>query len=169
MNEIAKTIGFKLMTVYKYFKCKNDILKSIYEFYSTQPKLRAPDLNSLISTADIFDLRAILKELVFDSPPELEETMNRILAIAIHDIYRNNESLQFIQENLFGPTIKIYVPLLNRLIESGRIEPIDIDSFIDLFLGFDYYAVSLDHSSLRLGYERWVQGRELILSLLKPK
>jgi len=169
MSEIAKTVGYQVSTIYKYFHSKNELLTSIYEFYAYQRKLRTPDVNSLLSDVEFTDLQTILTELAYSCPPELEDTMHRIRAIALHGICMNNESEQFIRENLFEPTANIYVPLLNRLIESGSIEPIDIDSFLDLYMGFDYYATSLNHSALRIGYERWVRGRAMILSLLKPK
>jgi AcrR family transcriptional regulator len=169
MNILAKTVGYKMATVYKYFNTKKELLTSIYDFYSEQRKIRTPDVNNLLTIANILDLQSVLKKLVYDIPPELEDTMNRIRAIATHALCINNESEKFIKENLLEPTIDILTPLLNTLIESNKIEPINIESFVDLFIGFDYYATTLNHSALQLGFERWVRGRELILSLLNPK
>jgi AcrR family transcriptional regulator len=169
MNDIAKTMDMKPAIINKYFRSKRSILTSLYEFYIYQKMLTAPTLEKLLSLAETSDLHDILKELKYHHPPELQDKMDHILVTALYGVCLNDDSERFIKDNFLESSKSLLIHVLNRLVELGKIEPIDIEAFADLLVGFDCYAASINQSSLKLDLDHWSRSRGLIFSLLKMK
>ena len=168
MRKIAKVIGIKSASIYYHFPSKSDVLKSCYAFYAEQQRLAAPTLESLLRLAETGSLQDVLEKFAYRFPPEHTEALNHILTIAAHRAGLGNGDDHFIREHFFSFFQSLWVPLLKRLIDLGKIEPIDVDTFVWLLTNFAFAAASLDNSSFKTGPEQWNNCLGMAFSLLKP-
>jgi AcrR family transcriptional regulator len=167
MRDIAQAVGIKAASIYNHFPSKNDILKSSYDFFARQQQLLAPGLEDLLlltQTKEPFD---VLKELYYNYPAEIQETMNRILIIAGRRIYADEESECFIRKYLFEYYLDLLIPLLSHMTALGKLEPFDVESFSCLLTYYAFSAALLNHSTLNIGREKWERSLEMVFSLLK--
>jgi hypothetical protein len=87
---------------------------------------------------------------------------------AARKIYADTESERFIRENIFEPSSKIVKPLLQRMIDLNKIEPIDLDTYIKLLTCYCFSAAALNHSPLKQSVAEYQAGMALIFSMIKP-
>ena len=168
MRDIAGKVGIKAASIYNHFSSKEDILKSLYVFYSKQQKMATPDMEELLRMVETESIQVILAKMDYHYTPEIEEKMDRIFLIASNRIHSNVESQRFIQKHLFGHLNEFVSPLLNRMIELGRIEPISVDAFLVLLSYYSFGAAILNSSPIKIGLEKWQHSLGLLFSLLKP-
>lgn len=168
MRDIAGKVGIKAASIYNHFQSKRDILKNLYEYYALQQSLVAPTLESLLRMAETKPLKKILMKLNYRYTPELLDVMERILIIASQRIRTDPDSENFIRKVLFESTVMLMLPLLNRLIELGKIEPVDTEVFNYLLMYYTYSSAVLNLSAMKITYKQWRRGLNMIFSLLKP-
>jgi len=167
MRDIAQEVGIKAASIYNHFPSKSDILKSLFEYYSLQRSLIAPRLEELLFLAETEPAKVVLSKLTYHYPPEILDTMDCILIIAGQEISSDEAGDQFLHEQLFEASLNLLVPVLERLIELGKIEPIDVNDFSLLLTYFDMSAALLNHTSMKCDSEQWQRCLELIFSLIK--
>ena len=168
MRDIARTVGIKASSIYNHYPSKRDILTSSYEFYAHQHRLAAPSLETIMHRVETEPIQDILMSLSYHWPPQIQERMDRIIIIAIHRMCMDKESEDFVRNHFFKPIMEIWDLLLNRAIELGKIEPIDVDSFICLATYYAFTAAWLNRTAMKIGMERWLSGLNMLFSLLKP-
>jgi hypothetical protein len=61
------------------------------------------------------------------------------------------------------------VPVLNRLVELGRVEPFDVTNFVNIVVYYSISAAFLNHSPMKISLDEWQKGLGMIFSLLKTK
>ena len=167
MHDIAKMVNIKAASIYNHFPSKHGIRKSMYVFYAQQQQLAAPTLESLLYLVDIEPVQNVLMKLDYRFPPDLQDMLNRILIIASHGICIDEDSESFIHEHLFKFSKSLLLPLVNRMIELKRIEPIDAEAFSYLVTSYAFSAVILSQSRMKIRKEQCHSGLAMIFSLLK--
>jgi AcrR family transcriptional regulator len=168
VRDIANLVGIKTASVYNYFGSKDDLVGSIYEFYAVNQKLHMPNMDAVLRMAETMPLGELFSRIEYYYPPDLENLLGCILAIAAREANTDPRAARLIQECIFGSLAKIVPPLLTRLTELGRIEPLDIPAFMSLL---NYYCVGtavLDISPLKIGKENWRKGLMLLYSTIHP-
>ena len=169
MRDIAKEVGIKAASIYNHFSSKSDILKNLFELYAAQRGKYAPTLDELLLLTEAAPSATVLSKLVCHYPPGIDDRMGRILIIAGQELCSNADGERFLREHLYDATLDILVPVLNRLIELKKIEPINVWEFSLLLTYFDISAALLNHSSMRSGLEQWQSCLSLLFSLVRSK
>lgn len=168
VRDIAAAAGIKAASIYNHFPSKNDILKSIYEFYASEHQKVIPPLEELYRQLETEPVQDILIKLGNYWPPYAQDRMDRIILIANQRICIDKTSENFIKEHFFKPVTRMLIPLLNRAIKSGKIEPVDVEAFTRLAAHYAYSAVDLNPTTMKLNIKQWNSGLLLLMSLLKP-
>jgi AcrR family transcriptional regulator len=169
MRDIARNVGIKVASIYNHYPSKRDLLKCIYAFYAHQQRLAAPSLEHLLRLAETEPVQSVLMKLDYRFPVEHEATLNRILIIASHGVCTEEDSACFLQEHFFNFYKSQLVPLLNKLIELGRIEPIHVDGFVCLATYYAFSTAVLNQSRLKVSLEQWRSGLGMVFSLLQAR
>ena len=167
MRDIAGVVGINVASIYNHFPSKDAILKSLYEFYAQQQRLAAPTLESLLHEAETEPFMNVLMKFDYDYPPALQDTMVRILITASHEICKDADSEHFLRDHFFGFTKSLLVPVLHRMIELNKVNPVNVDDFVRLVTHFAFTAAVLDHSDMKTNLEEWTRGLTMIFSLLE--
>jgi len=168
MRDLAKEVGITNPAIYNHYSSKKDLLKSIYRFYGEQRKKCQPDVNELLGLVDTEPPHKILNMTEYRYSPDIEYTMGLIIAIAIKLFCIDEDSMQFIRENITSASDEIEAPVLKRMIELNKIEPIDIESFNQLRLCYCFNAVALSVTPMRLSAEKWRKGLDFLYSYIRP-
>jgi len=147
-REIAAAIGINSASIYYHFPSKEDILRSLYYFYSEQRSKECPDLGELLRLAKTDPPHEVLMKSEFHYNEDVIEILNQILITAARRYGADNESEQFIKTNIFGPIANILKPLLEYMVELKKIKPFDIDTFIGIVSYYCFGAAALNRSVL---------------------
>ena len=168
MREIAASVNVKVSAIYNHYASKEDILKSLYKYYSDNLQQVTPKLNTLLKEAETLPPHEVFKKLDFHFDPEIEETADRIIAISIMQYRSDKYSARFIYDNLLAISENLLLPLLKRMIELKKIEPIDIDAFHCLISSFAFGAAIRNHSEFAVTLKTWQNAFNMAFSLIKP-
>jgi AcrR family transcriptional regulator len=166
MRDIAVKVGIKAASIYNHFHSKKEILEEMYVFYIHIKDMAAPDLKSLLVLLETEPIMDVLMKMDFHYDPALQEKMDRIFFIASQRICQDKEVI--IRKYFFEPFNKTLSVILNRAIELGKIEPIDVDCFIWLANYYAFSAAELNLTSMKISLEQWQKGLGMIFSLIKP-
>jgi len=149
---------------------ENKAIQSLYAEYTLERKKIQPDLGKLLSYCDTMPVYEILILMNCHFPFETRDRMDSILAMAVRNMTTDDKSLQFIIENVFERSSEIHVPVLKRLMELERIEPLDVEAFDNILLSYCLSAVVLNSTELKLDVLAWQRGLEnLFIAFVKPK
>jgi AcrR family transcriptional regulator len=166
MRDIAANVGIKAASIYNHFSSKKDILKEIYTFYLDTKSNAFPHLETLLPLVESEPILDVLMKTEYYFAPLLHDKMNRIFFIASQRLCRDKEG--FIQKIFFEPLHEILNAILSRAIELGRIDPIDINSFIRLVTYYAFSAAELNLTDMKISVEQWRKGLVMVFSLVKP-
>ena len=170
MRGIAAAVGITAPSIYNHFGSKEELLKSIYSFYTQNQEQAGPDVPALLRQVEtITQPSELLPMLDFHYPPELEAIMDRIIVIAMREINTDPDSERFIRENIFDIPNRYLRPMFERMIELNKVESFDIDVFLRLFNYFCFGAAALNVSPLKIGVENWSACLYMIFQMIKPK
>jgi AcrR family transcriptional regulator len=166
MRDIAARVGIKAASIYNHFSSKTDLFREIYAFYIHAKDQVFSDLEKLIPLVETEPITDVLMKMEYYFDPSLHEKMNRIFFIASQRLCRDKEN--FIHKNFFEPLDHLLREILNRAIEIGKIEPIDINSFVPLASYYAFSAAELNLTEMKVSMEQWRKGLVMIFSLVKP-
>jgi len=166
VRDIAKSASVKVPTIYNHFESKEAILKSLYDFYIVQWQETVPDINELLYLAETEPPHDVLIKLDFRFDPSLQRIMDRIIGIAIREIHYEMTKM-FVKEHMTGG-LKLIKPLLEHMLAHKRIEPLNIDAFLDVITNHALCAAMFCNTPFEMGEDRWRESLELVFSLIKP-
>ena len=168
MRNIAAMVGIKAASIYNHFPSKHSILKNMYDFYAREHRRIAPQADELLKRLETEALHTVIAAMSYHWPPQIQDKMDRILLVAIQRISLDNESVLFLQEHFFQMFTENLEPLIKRAVELGKIEAIDVDTFLLLGHYFAFTAAYLQRTPMKITPEQWQKGFGLLFSLLKP-
>ncbi len=170
MRDIAAEVGIKAASIYNHFSSKHDILRRIYQFYAEQQRMAAPPLEKLLRMAETEHPYKTLMELNYQYPPEAEQMMEQALIISSKHINGDDdgESERFIRNYLFDTFMELVVPVLKRMIELGKIEPLNVESFAYILTYYSLGAAVLNPTNMKISPETRTNVMTLLFSLVKP-
>ena len=167
-REIAKAVGINAASIYYHFPSKEDILKSLYNFYSEQRRAEYPDLDELLQLAKTDLPHRVLMKSEFHYNLELTEILDQILITAARRIGGDSLSERFIQENIFDSIENILKPLLSHMVELDKIKPFDIDLFINVLSYYCFGAAALNNSPFGRDIAGYQAAMAYMLSFVAP-
>ena len=168
MRNIARAVGIKVPSIYNHFESKQAILDAIYEYYDEQWNKAKPDINELLRMAENEPPDKVLMKMLFDWEPEIREIMNRIYIIASREAMIHPENMDRVKVLVMDRVKLIPRLLLERLLELGKIEPIDINAFVTILSHLSHSATTLNLTPLRIETEDWICCWKMLLSVVKP-
>jgi AcrR family transcriptional regulator len=168
MRDIAAVVGIKAASIYNHFPSKRDILRTIYEFYINEHRQVMPNLEYMLSLLETEPVQNVMSMLNYYWPPSIQEKMDRILLVASQRICLDKDSEIFLNEHFFKSLMDPLILLLNRAVELGKIQPIDIDCFCHLTVYYAFSAAELNRSVMKISKEQWEKGLAMVYSLIKP-
>jgi AcrR family transcriptional regulator len=167
-REIAKDIGINSATIYHHFSSKDEILKTLYSFYSEERHKKSPDLEQLLRLAETDPPQEVFMKSEFHFDEETRGFLNQILITATRMICIDYKSERFIQENIFNSTANIIRPLLERMVELGKVKPLDINVFLSILSYYCFSAAALNNSLFKQSVAEYQAGMAYIFSLITP-
>ena len=169
MRDLSDKLGIKPAALYNHFKSKDDILKSICEFYEYHHKKIVPDMEKILKGAETEDVYKLLSQSDVYYDPDIEELMIRILVIICFERRTDKRCQELIIKYQYQSIRQYFYPLLNKLIELKRIEPLDVETFISLYFSFCHGAILRKYSGITITVQEWENCLKMIYSLIKPK
>ena len=167
-REIAKAVGINSASIYYHFSSKEDLLKSLYQFYTEVRRKECPDLHELLLLAETEPPYEVLIKSEFHFDSKKREILDQILVTAAREFCADSESERFICENIFDNIINILKPLLARLIELKKISPFDIDTFLKVMSYYCFSAAALNNSNLKQSIAEYQAGMSYLFSTIAP-
>ena len=167
IRDIADAAHVKVPTIYNHFESKEDILKSLYDFYDIHWQEAVPDLDELLRLSETESPHAVLMKTDLRFDPAIEQTMNRILAVAVREI-NFERSATFLKEKILGQINDSLRPLLEHMIKFHRIEPLNVETFLSLSSSYAFSAALLNGTPFQTDLDSWKAGMEMLFSIIKP-
>ncbi|MCL2748226.1 MAG: hypothetical protein FWE59_06190 [Oscillospiraceae bacterium] len=158
----------EVASIYECYASKKELRDSIYHHCVALHKKVEPDVDELLHMAENATLQELSKLMIRRMEPDDQELYDKILLIAMHDFSFSTDSAKLIEEALFCPIENTLLPLLNKLIALGRVEAMDIPTFIRLVKNFCFAVAVLNISSFKMDLDAKQKGYAMLLSLLKP-
>jgi AcrR family transcriptional regulator len=168
IREITEAVGIRPASFYNHFNSKDDLLNYIYKLYEEKIEYLLPDVNCLLSLAHTTHPHELLKRAQYFFDPDDQEMMDRIILIASIESHTDERSAAFIERNLFGHTGTITKTLLQRMLDLGRIKPMDIDAYVTIFTNLCYSTAVRNFSKNPVGLYEWVRASEYLNELIEP-
>jgi len=126
-----------------------------------------PALDELLRLAETEPPRVVLMKTDFRFDPAIEQTMNRILAIAVREV-NFERSAAFIKEKILDRINGSLRPLLEHMIKLQRIEPLNIETFLSLSSSYAFSAALMNGTPFQTDLDSWKAGMEMLFSIIKP-
>ena len=167
-REIANDVGINPASLYYHFTSKEEILRSLYNYYSDELHKAMPDIEKLLYKAETDPPFSVLASAMFDFDEDKQEILDQIRITAVRRLGSDPESESFIRENVFGSVSTILQPLLGRLIELQKIKPLDIDTFIGVFSYYNFSAGILTNTSIGHNLDEYHATMAWLFSLIVP-
>jgi len=168
VRDIAKEVGIKAASLYGHFKSKKEILHSLYDyFFENQDKVR-PDVSELVKLIDNKDPLEVLGKVDFRYNREIQENMDKIAIIGFMEWKTDKKSEEFVKKGLLDMTNDLIAPLLKRMVELKKIEPMDIEGFTSLVSNLTFSSALRHYSAYPVRTEERVSMLRLVFSLIKP-
>jgi AcrR family transcriptional regulator len=169
MRNIAEAAGIKAPSIYNHLDGKRGIMLYLYDLYSESRKKAMPDLETLLKLTETKTMLEVLMMSDYHFPPEINDSMQKILIAAIHTMPANIESRDFIYNNVLMTPREITIPLIKRMIKIGRVEPFDIDIFDHILMRCCFSSVALIATPMNINVKEWKTMLEsLFKAYVKP-
>jgi len=167
MREIAKMSDITVAGIYNHYASKEDILYSLYDFYADHWKQVCPNTEDLLAIAETGTPAEVFGSLAFHFDPALENTMDLILKIAVGQIGFDERSEAFVNEHCASKTVM--VAILDKLVELGKIEPLDTQCFATVLIMFNVATAALNSTSFKVNRDEWQRSFAMIFDIIKIK
>lgn len=167
IRDIARKVGITNPAIYNHFKTKKDILSVLYEVFKEQRLKYFPSIESIVEFVDKESPSKIFEFLDFQYPSHIANFMNSVLTTAIREISTDPESLNFINDVVM--TDEFLKPALTRMIELKKIEPINVELFIEICVHYAFSAVALNATPMKFDLKKWRRGLDFLYSFAMKK
>lgn len=166
MRDIAKANGMQVSSLYNHFRSKDELLQTMYEFYSVNKALCEPNLNELLGSTSELPPSTVIGNLTYYYSKELQPYMDRIALLAAMLSRSDERAHRLIKRHLFeDPTLAI-TSILSKMIEEKRIEPLDIKAFSMIYTNIAFSTAVRNCGQDAIAKEDWGRMSNMLISLL---
>ena len=167
-REIANAIGINSASIYHHFSSKDEILRSLYDYYSEQVREKNPDLEELLRAVETSEPHEVLAKTVYHFDDEIRGMLDQIIVTASRMITSDPESEKFIRDNIFNNVTQVLKPLLQRMVELGKLKPFDEENFFKVLTHFCFSAAALNNTTFRINISEYQSGMSYLFSMIMP-
>lgn len=167
VRQIAEKVGIMPSSIYNHYKSKESILLDIYAYFDDNMQRLKPDLDELLLLAEMAHPHEVLHKTTFTFPQEIMRTMLTTMLVTSSMCRVDERADRVTFRNLVEMSFEFDVPLLEKMVALGRVEPIDIKGFALLHSSFSYSSAIRFYSGNMMSTEEWFQGLELLFQLVK--
>lgn len=168
MRRIADEVGIRASSIYNHFSSKEALLDRMYDytqhyFFTTQPPLE-----KFLAMAETAPPRQVLYETHFYYPQPLQSIMSKLILICSKLMRTDAHADALLKAMLIDSPKRYGTAILQRMLELGRIQPLDVDAYVELYTN-NYYGASLRmYSSHPVNDELWKRSFILLCDLVVP-
>ena len=168
VRDIAKEVGIKAASLYSHSRSKEEILHSLYDYFFENQCTVLPNVEELVKQVETLHPFEVLEKVDFRYSKEIQENMDRIAIIGYMEWKTDKKSEEFVKKGLLDLTSDLIRPLLERMVELKKIEPLNIDTFICLVSNLTFSSALRNYSPYPVSTEQWGPTLRLAFSLIKP-
>ena len=168
VRDIAKKVGIRPASLYSHFASKEEILHTLYDYFFENRSKVFPDVQELVKLVETMHPLEVLQKVEFRYSSDIQENMDRIAIIGFMEWKTDKKSEEFVKTALLDLTDELMRPLLERMLELKKIEPLDIDAFIYLVSNLTFSAALRHYSPHPFMLDKWTPTFRLTFSLVKP-
>jgi len=168
VRDIAKEVGIKPASLYSHFTSKEEILHTLYEYFFENRNKVFPNVRELIKLVETLHPFEVLQKVEFYYSKDIQENMDRIAIIGFMEWKTDKKSEAFVKNALLDLTDELMRPLLEKMMELKKIEPLDINAFVHLLANFSFSTALRNYSPHPIMLGDWESAFRLTFSLIKP-
>ncbi|MDL2235975.1 TetR/AcrR family transcriptional regulator [Christensenellaceae bacterium OttesenSCG-928-L17] len=168
MKHIADAVGIAPPSIYNHYTSKEAILTSIYRFFDEQTAIYKPNLNELLLLCETEHPHEIMRKTIFVYPEEINSLINYSMLVTASMMRSDIRANEIINRNLIRMSFEYDIPILEKLLALGRIEPLDIEAFALLHSNYQFSSAVRFYSNFGIHTDDWLNGLQLLFSLIKP-
>jgi len=165
-REIAAAAGINSASIYNHFSSKDELLKSLYNYYTEHRSEQNPDVSELLKLAETAPPMEVLMNAEYHYSEEARGMMDQILVTASKEITSDPDSERFIRENIFDNIVSVLRPVLERLVELEKIKPFDMDAFFNVLCFYCYSAAALNSTPFGHNVREYQASMAFIFSII---
>ena len=171
MKQVAAAVNIKAASIYNHFSSKEEILHMIYQYFDQQMEHYAPDLEDLLKRAGTDPVMELMQSITMVFSEEDQNLMGKCMLVTSSMSRFDPVANETISRNLLDTVSDHVRPLLHRLIELDRIEPIDVESFVLVISNYCYAAATRFYLSENraISDDNFVRAMDMIYSLIREK
>lgn len=171
MKQIAAEVGIKAASIYNHFVSKEEILHTIYRFFDERMEAYAPDLPALLAAAPTAPIPELMQRITIIFSREEQALIGRCMLVTDAMARFDPVANEMIARHLIDMVGDYARPLLGRLLELDRIEPIDIEAFVLILSNYCYASATRFYTSesRAISNENYTRGINMIYSMVREK
>lgn len=169
MRDIADMTGVKAASLYNHFPSKESILDVMYRFYCENVENTLPSLERILGEVPYKSPKDALISTMCVYDDKLQPFMDKIYMVSILRSSHDLKAADLVWKYNFNNSKKYLRAVLQKMIDLDKIEPLDIECFIELFCGFAFTAVFKQNTDRPLGWDLWQRVLDYLYSTVKEK
>lgn len=168
MRKIADEVGIKAASIYNHFPSKDAILAQMYDFLEVSSADIRPDLDELMAQAETDPPREMLQRLHTYYPAPLQELLSKTILVCNKLMRVDARADAMMRQQLIDLPRRYITVLLNRMLEHGRIAPMDVEAFAELYTNNYYGASQRMYSSHPVDDAVWRRSFSMLFEIVQP-
>ena len=168
MRELANDLGISGASLYNHFPGKREILLGLYDEFAKMQEEILPDIESVLKRAETEPPLELLMSMNHYFPSDSEGMMCDVIVTAASKMSHDPKSAELVGSSIMK-TVNLAKSVIYRLVELGRIEPLDVEAFSRQLLHVRISAAAQHALPTRLNTEQWTRDfRYLHELVIKP-
>lgn len=169
VRRIATEVGMKAPSIYNHFASKDELLSTMYTYLDHYALTNLKSLDYFLDRVQDEPPRELLYSTHFYYPPFMQDLMAKLILIAFRQMRTDERADRILRFILIENSQNYVGALLKKMIELDRIEPLDIEAFLELYNN-NYYGASMRmYSTHPVDGEIWVRSFRMLFNHIIEK